>query len=113
MTAVQGTSAAIERQFLPRPIVAGPGSACTETYLVADRFASEAEAQSYASYLRTRFVRFLVSLRKSTQHAARDVYAYAPDLIYDHEYADGELYDRYDLTEDERAFIEAIINPLD
>ena len=113
MTAVQGTSAAIERQFLSRPIVAGPGSACTETYLVAGRFASEAEAQSYASYLRTRFVRFLVSLRKSTQHAACDVYAYVPDLIYDHEYTDAELYDRYGLTEAEHAFIETIINPLD
>src|SRR3989442_252863 len=72
MTAVQGTSAAIETQFLPRPIVAGSGEACTETYLVAGRFSSQTTAQRYASYLRTRFARFLTSLRKSTQHATRD-----------------------------------------
>ncbi len=60
MTRVQGTSAAIETKFLSKPIVAGPGTACTETYLVAGRFKSETEANVYASYLRTRLVRFLV-----------------------------------------------------
>jgi len=59
MTAVQGTSAAIETKFLSRPIVAEPGTACTETYLVAGHFDNEGEAASYAKYLRTRFVRFL------------------------------------------------------
>jgi site-specific DNA-methyltransferase (adenine-specific) len=73
MTAVQGTSAAVETKFLSKPILAEPGTACTETYLVAGCFDSEAEAKNYAKYLRTRFVRFLVSLRKSTQHATRDV----------------------------------------
>ena len=38
MTRVQGTSAAIETMFLSKPIIAGPGEACTETYLVAGRF---------------------------------------------------------------------------
>jgi len=52
MTAVQGTSAAVETKFLSRPIVAGPGEACTETYLVAGRFKSELEARRYAAYLR-------------------------------------------------------------
>lgn len=31
MTAVQGTSAAVETKFLSKPIIAGPGTACTET----------------------------------------------------------------------------------
>jgi site-specific DNA-methyltransferase (adenine-specific) len=74
MTAVQGTSAAVETKFLSKPIIAEPGTACTETYLVAGHFGSEAEAINFAKYLRTRFVRFLVSLRKATQHATRDVY---------------------------------------
>ena len=37
MTRVQGTSAAVETKFLSKPIVASPGTACTETYLVAGR----------------------------------------------------------------------------
>ena len=112
MTAVQGTSAAVERMFLSNPIVAGPGTACTETYLVAGRFDSEEAAERYANYLRTRFVRFLVSLRKSTQHATRDVYAFVPDLPMDQEWTDEKLYERYGLTPEERAFIEETVDEM-
>ncbi|MEO5315812.1 Eco57I restriction-modification methylase domain-containing protein [Pseudarthrobacter sp. CC12] len=107
MTAVQGTSAAVETKFLSRPIIAGPGAACTETYLVAGRFPTEEEANRYSLYLRTRFVRFLVSLRKSTQHATRDVYAFVPDVPLDRDWTDALLYERYDLTTDEITFIES------
>lgn len=107
MTAVQGTSAAIETKFLSRPILAGPGTACSETYLVAGRFEIEEEARRYAGYLRTRFVRFLVSLRKSTQHATKDVYSFVPDVPLDQDWTDALLYERYGLTGDEIAFIES------
>lgn len=113
MTAVQGTSAAVETKFLSKPIIAGPGTACTETYLVAGRFDVEEEATRYAAYLRTRFVRFLVSLRKSTQHATRDVYAFVPDVHLDREWTDALLYERYELTADEVAFIESQVAPHD
>ncbi len=107
MTRVQGTSAAIETKFLSKPIIAEPGTACTETYLVAGFFDSESEAKSYASYLLTRFVRFLVSLRKPTQDAARGVYGFVPDLPLDQEWTDAKLYKRYGLTNEEIAFIES------
>ena len=107
MTAVQGTSAAVETKFLSKPIVAPPGSACTETYLVAARFDTEDEANRFAGYLRTRFVRFLVSLRKATQHATRDVYAFVPDLPLTGDGSDATLYKRYGLTEQEVAYIES------
>lgn len=107
MTRVQGTSAAIETKFLSKPIIAAPGTACTETYLVAGHFDSKEEAENYAKYLRTRFVRFLVSLRKSTQDAARGVYRFVPDLPLDEEWTDAKLYKKYKLTKDEIAFIES------
>jgi len=106
MTAVQGTSAAVETKFLSKPIIAEPGTACTETYIVAGHFKDEQSAKHYSSYLRTRFVRFLVSLRKVTQHATRDVYAFVPDLPLDQSWTDEKLYKRYGLTPDEIAFIE-------
>jgi site-specific DNA-methyltransferase (adenine-specific) len=105
MTAVQGTSAAVETKFLSKPIIAEPGTACTETYLVAGHFDNEVEAAHYAKYLRTRFVRFLVSLRKATQHATRDVYSFVPDLPLKQEWTDAKLYKRYGLTEQEIDFI--------
>lgn len=107
MTAVQGTSAAIETKFLSKPIIAEPGTACTETYLVAGHFDNEDAATHCAKYLRTRFARFLVSLRKATQHATRDVYTFAPAVPLDQEWTDAKLYKRYGLTQDEIAFIES------
>lgn len=107
MTRVQGTSAAVETKFLSKPIIAEPGTACTESYLVAGLFHTELEAKNYASYLRTRFARFLVSLRKSTQDAPKHVYAFIPDLPLDQEWTDAGLYKRYGLTKDEIAFIES------
>lgn len=113
MTAVQGTSAAVETKFLSKPIIAGPGTACTETYLVAGRFNTEQDANRYARYLSTRFVRFLVSLRKSTQHATRDVYAFVPDVPLDREWTDAMLYERYGLTDEDISFIESQVAPHD
>jgi site-specific DNA-methyltransferase (adenine-specific) len=86
MTRVQGTSAAVETKFLSKPIIAEPGTACTESYLVACSFDTELEAKNYATYLRTRFARFLVSLRKSIQDAPKHVYAFIPDLPVDQEW---------------------------
>jgi len=112
MTRVQGTSAAVETMFLSRPIIAGPGEACTESYVVAGRFKTKKMASLYAQYLRTRFVRFLVSLRKATQDAARDVYAFVPDVPLNQEWADENLYTRYRLTKEEIAFVESIVRPM-
>ncbi len=109
MTAVQGTSAAVETKFLSKPIIAEPGTACTETYLVAGHFEDETSARNYACYLRTRFVRFLVSLRKATQHATRDVYAFVPDLPLDESWTDAKLYARYKLNAEEISYIESQI----
>ena len=113
MTAVQGTSAAVETIFLSKPIIAGPDEACSETYLIAGRFDSKIKAERYAAYLRTRFVRFLVSLRKATQHATKDVYAFIPDIPLNRKWTDENLYVRYGLNKDEIAFIESIVRPME
>ncbi len=63
---------------LGKPIVAGPPSVCTLTYLILGPFASQQEAESAQSYYTTKFFRFLVSLRKITQHATQSVYTYVP-----------------------------------
>ncbi len=52
-------------------------------------------------------MRFLVSLRKATQHATRDVYAFVPDVPLESDWADDMLYERYGLTDGEIAFIES------
>jgi site-specific DNA-methyltransferase (adenine-specific) len=94
------------------PDILGPGTACTETYLVIDRFNSKKEAKLFAGYLRTRFVRFLISLRKNTQHLYNERFAFVPHLPMDREWTDEMLYKKYGITKDEIAFINSMIRPM-
>jgi site-specific DNA-methyltransferase (adenine-specific) len=112
LTRLQGTSAAVETQFVSKPITIGPGEACSETYVVAGRFNKKVEAENYAVYLQTRFARFLVSLRKVTQDATKDVYAFVPDVPLDRKWSDTSLYERYGLNGDEISYIESVVRPM-
>lgn len=100
-----GTSGREDVTILGKPIVASPGSACTETYLVVGHFDTQTKAKRLAALMQTRFVRFLVSLRKITQNMTRDSYRFVPILPLDRTWTDKKLYARYSLTGEEVAFI--------
>lgn len=97
------------RRVFSRIMNGGPGTACTETYLVAGRFATEAEATNFGNYLRTKFVRFLVALRTNTQHLYSERFAFVPKLPMDRAWTDEALYEKYGLAAPEVAFIESKI----
>ncbi len=111
--AAYGAGENLPHQIYNYPIIAGPGTACTETYLVIDKFASEKEARRFSGYLRTRLVRFLVSLRKYTQHLYNERFQFVPDLPMDREWTDALLYEKYGIGPDEIAFIESMIRPME
>lgn len=95
------------------PIIAAPGSVCTQTYLAVGPFSSEEEAASAESYLATRLVRFLISLRKPAQHVFRSMYRWVPARSWDRIWSDEDLYVDYGLTAEEVAFVESLIRPMD
>jgi len=95
----------------PSFIVSSP-SVCTQTYLFF-YVSSKKEAESLDSYLRTRFLRFLVSLRKITQHATRSTYTWVPQQNWDRTWTDEALYKKYGLTKEDIAFIESRIRPME
>ncbi len=97
---------------LGAPLVAGPKSVCTLTYLFIGPFDTEAEAKSVDSYIHTRFARFLVSLRKISQHTTRSSYTWVPQQIWDRTWTDAELYKKYGITADEQAYIEAMVKEM-
>ncbi|GAA1892170.1 Eco57I restriction-modification methylase domain-containing protein [Paeniglutamicibacter psychrophenolicus] len=93
------------------PIALAPGSACTQTYFVAGVFHSAAETENYANYLATKFVRFLVLQRKVTQDITPDRFRFAPMLDMTRSWTDEELYDHFQLTPEERDYINLTIKP--
>ena len=94
-------------------IVGEPGSACTQTYLAAGPFDSEQAAQSVASYMRTRLARFLIALRKPSQHVFRAMYQWVPQQEWNRLWTDAELFTKYGITDEEAAYIESLIRPMD
>lgn len=98
---------------LGRPSIAGPNSICTQTWIVAGPFESEAAAEVAAAYMRTRFLRFLVSLRKISQDAMKGVYRWVPQQDWSQEWTDEALYAKYGITDEEIAFIDSMIRPMD
>lgn len=57
--------------------------------------------------------RFLVMLKKPTQHALKGVYGFVPVLDFSHNWNDEVLYARYGLTEQEMDFIASMIRSMD
>jgi site-specific DNA-methyltransferase (adenine-specific) len=94
-----------------QPIIAGKNTASTETYLVVSTVNSMQEGSFLASYMSTRFFRFLVSLIKNTQNISKGSFAFVPVQKLDQHWTDEALYKKYGITKDEIEFIESLIRP--
>jgi site-specific DNA-methyltransferase (adenine-specific) len=97
---------------LGKPWLSSPPSVATQTFL-AFWFNNEREAIGFESYYRTKFFRFIVSLRKITQDALRQTYSWVPMQSWNKEWTDKELYKKYNLTKEEIDHIESVIRPMD
>jgi len=106
---------------LGKPLIADNPSVCTQSYLFFF-IDSKNKAISIEKYLKSKFLRFLVSLRKMTQDATRSTYTWVPlqDFTSDSDInwsksiseIDQQLYQKYMLSEEEIAFIERMIKPM-
>lgn len=104
--------------ILGRPFVGNKNTASTETYLLIGPFESEQIALGVVSYIKTKFFRFLIMLKKPSQHATSKVYTFAPIQDFAKTWTDDDLYKKYGrkkygLTEEEVNFIESMIKPME
>lgn len=110
------------KRILSRIEVLGPNEICSESYLLVKICQDEKEAKNVVAYLKTRFVRFLLSTILLTQNIAKDKFAYIPVLDFTSNNdinwckstleIDQQLYLKYHLTDEEIAFIEKMIKPM-
>lgn len=80
--------------------IAEPNSVCSQTFLYS-KFSSEAESQSFNAYVNTRFVRFLVSLRKISVDTTRSSYKWVPIQNWKTNWTDEQLFQMYGLDDSE------------
>ncbi len=90
-----------------------PGQICTETYMLLSTFDSREACENMLGYLKTRFVRALIGMVTATQHLSRGNFRFVPVLDFTRSWTDGELYAKYGLNDEEIAFIESMIKPIE
>lgn len=113
---------------LGRPFYGEPNSICSQTYICIGfdpeiHNWTKTQCENVISYIKSRFFRYLVSIKKRTQHAFAQVYELVPlqdftpssDIDWSQDVAgiDRQLYAKYGLSADEVAFIEERIKPME
>lgn len=79
-----------------------PNSVCSETYLCigykqTQKLYSEIECRNMVDYIKTKFFRFMVFVKKKTQHCPSSVFQFVPLQDFSKSWTDAELYDKYGL----------------
>jgi site-specific DNA-methyltransferase (adenine-specific) len=90
--------------FNPRFYIGYPNDVCSQTY-ICFIVNSEKEAESLKSYLSTKFANKILSFRKISQHINPNTCKWIPIVPFDREWTDDQLFEYFNLTEEERNLI--------
>lgn len=109
-------------QIINKPIIPENKSVVTETYLVVGAFETEFERNNAFKYLKSKFLRSLVSIMKISQHATAKTYRFVPmqdftnnsDIDWNKsiDEIDEQLFKKYGLDEEEINYIKQNIKPM-
>lgn len=100
-------------QILSSILILAPNEVCSETYLVVDACQSDIEAENLTTYLKTKTLRFLLLQSLTSIHITKSCFQFVPLQDFSHPWTDEMLYKKYGLNEEEIAFIESMIRPME
>lgn len=101
------------KRVFSRVEVLKPNEICSETYLLIGAFKKKKEAENLLGYVKTNFFRFLVSTVLLTQNIAKDKFCFVPTQNFEESWTDEKLYKKYGVTDEEIAFIDSMIRPME
>ena len=90
-----------------------PQEVCTFSYFLCGCFEDEKHADNLLTYLKTKFVRFLLLQSVSSINLSKDKFLLVPNQDFSFEWTDEQLYKKYNLDKDEIEFIESLIKPME
>lgn len=110
-------------EVLTSPFIGKPGVGNTETFISIGKFNTEYEANAAIKYIDTRFARALLGALKTTQDITPEKWAYVPlqnfteisdiDWNLSVDEIDNILFEKYNLTAQERDFIRAEVKKME
>lgn len=89
-----------------------PNSVCTFSYFIGGAFEEKKLAENCKDYISTKFVRFLLLQSLSSINISKERFAFVPIQDFSKSWTDKELYEKYNLTDDEIELIESMIKPM-
>ena len=112
----------IPARLIGKPELAKIGEGGTDTFISIGMFSTEREAINAIKYIKGKFARAMIGVKKVTQDNPRSVWCYVPlqdftdhsDIDWNKSVAeiDRQLYRKYDLTADEIEFIETHVKEM-
>ena len=110
-------------ETLAPSLIANPGVAYTQTFIAVGKFKEKYSAENVDKYIKTKFVRALLGVLKITQDCPAPKWKYVPlqdftsssdiDWTKNIHEIDLQLYDKYGLSDAERAFIETHVKAME
>ena len=101
-----------KRRVLSKIEILPPKTICTETYLITGAFDNIKSCENLVCYLKTKFVRFLISQLSFSQDITKDRFLFVPIQDFTESWTDEKLYEKYGITEEEQGFIDTLIRPM-
>lgn len=110
-------------EVLSTPLIGSPLIGYTETYISIGATDNEKDAEATLKYIKTKFSRTMLGILKVTQNNPRETWKYVPmqdfssqsDIDWSKSVSDidQQLYRKYGLSEEEIAFVERMIKPME
>ena len=105
------------------PMIGTPMMICTDTFLQVGEFDNKTEAENLLKYIKTKFFRAMVGVKKTAVFNYKDCFEFVPLLDFEHEddinwsssvsELDQQLYEKYHLSNNEISFIETKVKPME
>lgn len=112
----------IPARIVGKPVLGEPYTSSTASFISLGNFDSKEEAENLMKYAQTKFVRVLLGVLKVTQDITPAKWSYVPMQDFTAssninwsksiEEIDAQLYAKYNLSDEEIAFIESMIKPM-
>lgn len=109
-------------EALAPPIIANPYDGSADTFLSIGTFTTKGEAENLNKYIKTKFARALLGVKKATHHTGKHVWEYVPTQNFTDESdidwsvsiseIDQQLYKKYGLSDEEIVFIETNVKEM-
>lgn len=98
---------------MTQPRILKPYEVITDSYLVLGTVKTEEEANNFCNYMKLKFPRFLMHETYSSMNISKNNFRFVPWLDFSKPWTDAELYEKYQLSQEEIDFIESMIRPME